>query len=38
MIVRDGEGVSRFVTLHVHGARNAAKRKPPRAQSLTARS
>ena len=22
MIVRDGEGVSRFVTLHVHGARN----------------
>jgi glutamate N-acetyltransferase/amino-acid N-acetyltransferase len=24
MIVRDGEGVSRFVTLHVHGAKNAA--------------
>jgi glutamate N-acetyltransferase / amino-acid N-acetyltransferase len=23
MIVRDGEGVSRFVTLHVHGARSA---------------
>ena len=23
MIVRDGEGTSRFVTLHVHGARNA---------------
>lgn len=22
MIVRDGEGVSRFVTLHIHGARN----------------
>ena len=25
MIVRDGEGASRFVTLHVHGARNAAE-------------
>lgn len=25
MIVRDGEGVSRFVTLHVHGARNASE-------------
>ena len=25
MIVRDGEGVSRFVTLHVHGARNVAE-------------
>ena len=24
MIVRDGEGVTRFVTLHVHGARTAA--------------
>ena len=24
MIVRDGEGVSRFITLHVHGARTAA--------------
>lgn len=24
MIVRDGEGVSRFITLHVHGARNAS--------------
>jgi glutamate N-acetyltransferase/amino-acid N-acetyltransferase len=23
MIVRDGEGVTRFITLHVHGARNA---------------
>jgi glutamate N-acetyltransferase/amino-acid N-acetyltransferase len=25
MIVRDGEGVSRFVTLHVHGARSAGE-------------
>jgi glutamate N-acetyltransferase/amino-acid N-acetyltransferase len=25
MIVRDGEGVSRFITLHVHGARNASE-------------
>jgi glutamate N-acetyltransferase/amino-acid N-acetyltransferase len=25
MIVRDGEGVSRFVTLHVRGARNASE-------------
>jgi glutamate N-acetyltransferase/amino-acid N-acetyltransferase len=25
MIVRDGEGASRFVALHVHGARNAAE-------------
>lgn len=24
MIVRDGEGVTRFITLHVHGARSAA--------------
>jgi glutamate N-acetyltransferase/amino-acid N-acetyltransferase len=24
MIVRDGEGVTRFITLHVHGARTAA--------------
>src|SRR5438045_8873342 len=24
MIVRDGEGVSRFITLYVHGARTAA--------------
>ncbi len=23
MVVRDGEGVSRFITLHVHGARNS---------------
>jgi len=25
MIVRDGEGASRFITLHIHGARNAAE-------------
>jgi glutamate N-acetyltransferase/amino-acid N-acetyltransferase len=25
MIVRDGEGASRFVALHIHGARNAAE-------------
>ena len=25
MIVRDGEGVSRFITLHAHGARNASE-------------
>jgi glutamate N-acetyltransferase/amino-acid N-acetyltransferase len=25
MIVRDGEGVSRFITLHVHGARNGSE-------------
>jgi glutamate N-acetyltransferase/amino-acid N-acetyltransferase len=25
MIVHDGEGVSRFITLHVHGARNASE-------------
>jgi glutamate N-acetyltransferase / amino-acid N-acetyltransferase len=25
MIVRDGEGASRFITLHLHGARNAAE-------------
>jgi len=25
MIVHDGEGVSRFITLHIHGARNASE-------------
>ena len=36
MIVRDGEGASRFVALHIQGARNAARLKRPRAQSQTA--
>ena len=38
MIVRDGEGVSRFVTLHVRGRETSPKRKRPPGRSQTVRS
>ena len=38
MIVRDGEGVSRFVTLHIRGARNASEAERAARSMLASRS